>query len=632
MNMKSETPSIDPTQLFAQAISLQRAGRHSEAASVLRQLLALYPTNVRLLNTLGATELATANVTEAIQLFARSLELRPDQPSIWFDHGRALISLGRLEEALASFDRAIALDPSHVSAHNNRGAVLQALQRLDDALDSYTRAIELSPDYADAHNNRGTVLQKLERFAEALASYDRAIALKSECAQAHSNRGSVLGEMDRWGEALASCDRAIALNPGYADAYINRGDILLHLKRFREALASYDHAVALRPTAEAYSHRSGALKALHRHREALASCDRAIALRPDFAEAYNNRALVLEDAGRLDEALADLDRAIALKPDYAWAHWNKALLKLLRGDYAEGWRLYEWRWKGPRKDSIRRFSQPSWLGDRSIAGKTLLIHAEQGLGDTIQFCRYVPMVEALGAHVVLEVPSPLVSLISTLKGRFRLVEQGGPLPAFDLHCPIMSLPLAFKTQVETIPSTTPYLFADEARVHAWRDRLGPRARPRVGLVWSGTRDHKNDHNRSIPLRLLAPLCELPIEFHALQKEIGPEDKAVLANFESLRSYDADLHDFADTAALVHEIDLVISVDTSVAHLAGAMGKPVWILLPSAPDFRWMLDRSDSPWYPTATLIRQPAPGGWSTVISEVARRLARFIAEQQNIG
>jgi hypothetical protein len=297
------------------------------------------------------------------------------------------------------------------------------------------------------------------------------------------------------------------------------------------------------------------------------------------------------------------------------------MLKLLLGDYEEGWELYEWRWKDWGRDFVRPFPQPLWLGDAPIAGKTLLIHPEQGLGDFIQCCRYIPMVEAMGAKVLVEVTAPLVPLISTLKGSFSVVRSGQPLPHFDFHCPIMSLPLAFRTTVETIPANVPYLFADPARKALWQQRLGPRTRMRVGLAWSGNPSHKNDLNRSMPFRALAPWLALAVDFHVLQKDIRPEDAAALAQFPNVQVHSAELGDFADTAALADEMDLVISVDTSVAHLAGALGRPLWVLLPFNPDYRWFLDRSDSPWYPSATLFRQPALGDWDSVVAAVEAQL-----------
>ena len=459
------------------------------------------------------------------------------------------------------------------------------------ALENYDRAIALNPNYPEAYNNRGVVLVDLRRLAQALESYDHAIALNPNYPEAYNNRGAVLQNLKRPDEALASCDRAITLKPDFANAYNNRGIILRDLKMPDQALANYD---------------------------------RAIALEPDYAEAYTNRGNVLRDMRVLDEAQASYDRAIALKPDYASSYFNKSLLKLLTGDFREGWQLYEWRWKGFLKNFVRGFVQPLWLGDQPIAGKTLLIYAEQGLGDFIQFCRYAIMAESLGAKVVLEVREPLVLLISALQGNFTVIGKGNLLPHFDLHCPVMSLPLAFKTTVANIPSRVPYLNVDQHKQIEWQRKLGNKTKLRVGLVWSGSTDHTNDYNRSIPLQILEPLLQLPIEFHSLQKDIQPDDVSVLSRLTQIHSHQAELNNFSDTAALIQEMDLVISVDTSVAHLAGAMGKLVWILLPLAPDFRWMLDRTDSPWYPTATLFRQSAIDGWPNVVSEVVQRLEKM--------
>lgn len=315
-------------------------------------------------------------------------------------------------------------------------------------------------------------------------------------------------------------------------------------------------------------------------------------------------------------AEACYDQAISIQPDYADAYWNKALLKILSGDYPTGWALYEWRWQSMQKEHVRKFDQPLWLGDQPLAGKTLLIYPEQGLGDFIQFCRYALLLQTMAGKVIIETPAPLLALLTTLNGEFTLVEQGRPLPDFDLQCPLMSLPYAFKTTLATIPGTTPYLAVDQYKHRWWRERLGEKTAVRIGLVWSGGRGYKNDHNRSIPLKQLVPLLALPLEFHALQKEIRQDDAVVLADFENLHCHQQYLADFTDTAALMAEMDLVISVDTSVAHLAGAIAKPVYILLPFNLDYRWLLDRADSPWYPTATLLRQQRAGDWTGVIAQ----------------
>jgi len=426
---------------------------------------------------------------------------------------------------------------------------------------------------------------------EALASYDRAIAIKPDYAKAHNNRGNALKELKRWDEALASYDRAIAIKPDYADAYSNRGNALNELKRLDEALASYD---------------------------------RAIAIKPDYADAYSNRGVALQELKRLDEALASYDRAIAIKPDDAEAYWNKSLALLLAGEFGRGWELYEWRWKKETFTSPKRnFPQPLWLGEEDIAGKTILLHAEQGLGDTIQFCRYAKLVKALGAKVVLEVPKALRGLLSELGGVDEVIEQGKALPAFDYHCPLLSLPLAFKTNLANIPSPKPYLAASIQKCDEWEQRLGAKGKPRVGLVWSGSTTHKNDHNRSLTLQQL--LAHLPdhYEYVSLQKEVREVDKAAL-EVSRISHYGDELNDFTDTAALCQLMDLVVSVDTSVAHLAGAIGKTTWVLLPYAPDWRWLLNRNDSPWYECVKLYREDETREWEAALRFIRNDMAEW--------
>jgi tetratricopeptide (TPR) repeat protein len=347
----------------------------------------------------------------------------------------------------------------------------------------------------------------------------------------------------------------------------------------------------------------------------------AISVKPNHAEAYFNRALSKQMLSRYEDALADYEKATVLDPTCAKAFWHKSLNHLTLGQYEKGWKLYEWRWKTRSPEEVRAFRQRLWLGNEALENKTILIHAEQGFGDTIQFCRYVPKVEALGAKVVFEVPAPLAGLMSTLKGSFRLVERGNPLPEFDLHCPLLSLPLAFKTLVNTIPADVPYLFAAPLKRKIWQDRLGEKSKPRIGLTWSGGKSRKLYDNRSIPLHLLAPLGHFNYEYHCLQKEFKNEDIAVLKQLGHITSHADSLNDFSDTAALMSEMDLIISIDTSVAHLAGALGKPLWVLLHYASDWRWMLARKDSPWYPSARLFRQSFRNDWAGVIAEVNTEL-----------
>ena len=325
--------------------------------------------------------------------------------------------------------------------------------------------------------------------------------------------------------------------------------------------------------------------------------------------------------------MASYERSLALKPDYAHAHWNLADCRLMLGDFAQGWQEYEWRWKLEQRDFAQRdFAQPLWLGAPALHGRTILLHSEFGLGDTLQFCRYATEVAALGADVVLEVQPPLVPLLSGLKGVRQVVARGAALPAFDYHCPLMSLPLAFKTDLGNVPAEIPYLASDPARVALWREKLGPKRRPRVGIAWSGSQSQRND-KRSMALAQMLPLLGDWAEWLSLQKEVPDSDLTLLASRGDVRHLGEELADFADTAAVVELIDVLVTVDTSVAHVPGAMGKPVWILLPfNAHDWRWMLDREDSIWYPSARLFRQAAVGDWAGVIGRVAAELQRRFA------
>jgi tetratricopeptide (TPR) repeat protein len=572
------------------AVDAYQAGRLDEAARFCELMLAADPRNIDAINIRGA------------------LHMRR----------------GEREAALALFTRAVEVQPDFAEAHNNRGVVLQELKRWDEALRSYERALQLSPDYVDALYNRGVVLGELKRWEDALQSYERVIALQRDHPRAHNNRGNVLHQLKRWDEAAQSYRRALQLRPDHPEALNNLGVVLKDLRRWDEALQSYERALAVRPDyAEALNNRGVALKEVKRWDEALQSLGRAVALRPEYAEAFNNRGMVFQELRRWDPAFADYQHAADLRADYAEPRWNTALLSLLHGDYARGWELFEWRWRteaiGPQ---AREFSQPLWLGREDVSGKTILLHAEQGLGDTIFFARYVPLVESLGAKVVFEVPAALANLMSASFPSVRIITKQTTPPECDFQCPLASLPRAFKTTLDSIPAPREYLRVDAGSQETWRRRLGDKTRLRVGIAWAGSAAHRNDRDRSIDLARLRPWFDLDIEFHSLQKETRPGDEKVFAQV-ALKRWDAELRDFADTAALIQALDLVVSVDTSTAHLAAALGKPTWILLPHSPDYRWLLDRSDSPWYPTARLIRQPRSGDWDTVIAGVRAELEK---------
>jgi tetratricopeptide (TPR) repeat protein len=602
------------------AVIRTRQRRFDEALASYDSALALRPDDVEALCNRGATLHDLKRFDEAVASYDGALALQPDCVGALYNRGNALRQLKRLDEALRSYDSALALQSNHAEVLCNHGNTLYELQRFDEALASYDRALALQPHYVGALYNRGNTLYELKRFDEALASYDRALALQPEHAGALGNRGDTLRQLKRFDQALVSYDHALALRPDHVETLCSRGMTLHALKRFDEALASYDRALALRPDqAEAFGNRGVTLHELKRYDEALMSYDHALALRLDDAEALRNRGATLHKLKRFDEAVASYDRALAVEPDHAEAHFNKALLRLLKGDFAVGWREYEWRLKTERRlASQRNFTQPRWFGETAIEGKKILLHSEQGFGDTIQFCRYVPLVAERGARVLLEVPAALKDLTASLVGVSQVICASDKPPHFDLHCPLLSLPLAFGTRMESIPAHVPYLTARRESLQDWGIRLGSKCRLRVGLAWSGK---PKPANRSIELRSLLPLLDLDADFVSLQKDVRADDAAMLQERSDVAHLGDELDTFADTAAVIANLDLVISVDTSVAHLAGALAKPVWVLLPFLPDFRWLLDREDSPWYPTARLFRQKAPGEWSGVISRVVVEL-----------
>lgn len=506
--------------------------------------------------------------------------------------------------------------------------------KLAEAAAQYKRLLNETPKDPNMLSGLGSVALQMGNHEIAIKLLAESLAINQHQLAACLNLGVAFHQTNRPGKALACYDRAIAISPGHAAAHFRRGVLLEELKRFDDALASYDQVVKIKPGhVLAYVYRGTILEKLNRSAESLASFEQAIALKPDQPLLYVNCGVLLQNECRFDEALNNYDKAISLQPDYAEAYWFKALLKLLAGDYLQGWQLHEWRWRSRGYSNlVRDFKQPLWLGEQSIRGKTLLIHAEVGLGDSIQFSRYVPMLEAMGAKVILEMPEALVPVVSTLKSECIVVKKGDPLPEFDYHCPAMSLPLVFKTTLENIPASVPYFYADPAKQKIWQKRLGKQKKPRVGLVWSGLLRGNIDFNpakkRSIPLELLEPMLNMSLEFHVLQKDIKMEDAKFLTRFKHVHTHQDELVDFSDTAALIQEMDLVITIDTSVAHLAGALGKPLWVMLPYITDYRWTLEGNATPWYPTATLFRQKVAGDWAAVMTEVTRKLETMVSKE----
>ena len=609
--------------VFELGIAYAKANRFMEASAVFCCLQPYKNNDVRIPYNLGLIYSLQGKHQLALAAYDSALSIQPDDVEVLINKGSTCNDIKNYVLALEVLDKAIQIRPDIPEAWSNKGIALNNLNFYQESISAYSEAINLNPSYHEAWSNKSVPLNKLKRFLEASEVCDKALSLKPDYAEAWSNKGNVLNELKRFDEAIAHYDKALSLKPDYAEAWSNKGNVLNELKRFDEAIAHYDKALSLKPDyAEAWSNKGITLNELKRFDEAIAHYDKALSLKPDYAEGWSNKGITLNELKRFDEAIAHYDKAISLKTEYHDAYWNKSLCLLLQGDFENGLQLYESRWTSEKVSEIagkRCFDKPTWLGAESLQDKTILLYGEQGFGDFIQFCRYVKLVSDLGAKVILEVPQLLASLLENLEGVSQLVIKGQDLPFFDYQCPLLSLPLAFRTNLHTIPKTVGYINLDNHpnKSTEWKARLGPKLKPRVGLVWSGNPHHKNDHNRSLLLQDILPYLPTQFEYISLQKEVRKVDRLTLESHPHILSFASHLNDFLDTAALIDNLDLVISVDTSVAHLSAALGKETWVLLPHLPDWRWLLDREDSPWYPSMKLYRQPTIGDWNSVLDKV---------------
>jgi tetratricopeptide (TPR) repeat protein len=634
-----------------------QVGRNDVAVGLIHRAIALNPNNAKAHSNLGSALKDNGQLDEAVAACRRAIALNPNLPEAHNNLGGVLKDKGQLDEAIAAYRRAIALKPNYPEAHNNLGVALKEKGQLDGAITAYRQAIAFNLNLPEAHNNLGIALKDNGHLDEALTAFRQAIALNPNFPEAHSNLGNALREKGQLDEALAACRRAIALRPNYSEAYSNLGNALASQGELDEAIAAYRQAIAFNsnlPEAhynlgnvlkdkgqldgaiaayrqaiafnpnlpEAHGNLGNALKDKGQLDEAIAAFRQAIALNPNFPEAHYNLGNVLKDKGQLDGSIAACRQAIALRPDYADAHFNLSLSLLANGCFQQGWEEYEWRWKCKDLSTPRNFAQPQWDG-RPLEGRTILLYTEQGFGDALQFMRYLPLVAERGGRIIVECQAELQRILQTIAGKWQVVARGQPLPAFDLHCPLLSLPRVFGTNLANVPNIVPYLHADAEDASGWQHRLADYSpRVKVGLAWAGSPTHTNDRNRSIKLARLAPLGRAPgVRFFSLQKGAAAAEARTPPPGMELVDWTQDLKDFAGTAALIANLDLVIAVDTAVVHLAGAMGKPVWTLLPYVPDWRWLMGREDSPWYPTMRFFRQPSRGEWAGVVQRVADAL-----------
>jgi tetratricopeptide (TPR) repeat protein len=550
----------------------------------------------------------------------------PFNPGQSIQQALALHQQGRLDDAEKLYTRVLKAQRDNFDALHLLGMLNHQRGKAGEAYRLLSAALKLQPRSPDALSNFALVLHALKRSDEAMAALDKALAYMPGHLDALNNRGNLLLDLQRPAEAIPAFDAVLAKESRHLQALINRGNACAALGDPEKALSDYDAALATAPGHPlALFNRGNALRAVGREADAIAAYDRVLAAVPNHAGAWTNRGLAQAALNRHTDALASYGRALAIQPDNADLHFNAALSLLTSGDYARGFAEYEWRWKrvgtGTRKD----LRKPLWLGETSLAGRTILLHAEQGLGDTLMFVRYAPPLARAGAKVMLQVQPELKSLLSGLNGVTATVALGESLPPFDVHCPLTSLPLTSKTELSTVPAEIPYLHAAPAQIEIWRPRLETLSSPRVALAWSGRATHVNDRNRSVALAQLQPLLSLDAaSFVSVQRELRAADAEALLRFPRVLHLGDQLADFAETAAVLSLVDLVICVDTSVAHLAGALGRPTWVMLPFQPDWRWTLDRERSPWYPATRLFRQPAIGDWTSVVAQVREELSRL--------
>ena len=523
----------------------------------------------------------------AVSLAQQATVLAPDFFVPYANLGNALQASGQLEEAVSAFQKAITLNCENHEVFNNLASVLNALGRHEDALETCTKAITLSSAFPEAHNNMGNALAALGKPDEAVTSYRKALKLRSDYSDAHYNLGAALAATGESDAALEAYSRAVVLDPKKPEKHYNLGNIYQSMGRLAEAETSYTNAIHLQP---------------------------------DYLDAINNLGSAVQALGRLEDAEICFRRGLTIDPESADVHWNLSLALLQKGEYEEGWREYEWRWKNPTFSTPRRdFEQPQWNGG-DLDGKTILVHAEQGIGDTLKFVRYAPLVADRGGRVVLECRPPLRRLLETVAGVVSVVERGEAHPDFDCHVPLMSLPGIFETRLDSIPDQVPYLSVPEGVVAD--GRLAEDKAVKVGIVWAGSPTRQADSLRSCDLGSFQVLFDVPgITFYSLQVGERARELNQLDGGQTVVDLGSAFTDFADTAAAVDALDLVMSVDTAAAQLAGALAKPVWVALSFAGGYLWMQDREDSPWYPSLRLFRQPEWGDWASVFQRIRQEL-----------
>lgn len=613
MSATNQTPSV------VTALKHHQEGRPAEAEAAYRAVLARDPDEPMAPGLLGMLLLRAGRAGEALPFLARAVEIRPDDPEAHLAYANALMSAEQPSDAVAHYRALLDRWPHKAAAWSNLAEALRSQGEHEPALAAADRAVAILPGLANAHLGRGNALLALGRLDEAESAYRYALSADPALAEAQVSLGAALLQQDRADEAAAAANQALAIQPKLAEARFVLG-CALRAKGDRDgAIAAFETAVRIDAYhARAWLNLGNALVDADRFVEADTAYRVAIALQPDFVEAHSSLGCLLSQEGRVREALAEFDQAIELRPDYAEAHWNQGFTLLLAGDFARGWEKYEWRKRHDRfAKTFPDLDGPAWEGE-DIAGKRILVYAEQGLGDTLQFVRYAPLLAARGAETILACDPLLTGLLAGAPGVARTVSKSAPLPPYDFWVDQMSLPRIFKTRLDSIPSPGPYLKPDPARVAVWKTILP--ADRKIGLVWAGNPGHSNDARRSMPVEALKPLLSLA-DTCLVSLQVGSKAHEAAILGPEVLDVTPRLTDFGETAALIANLDLVISVDTAVAHLAGAIGAPVRLLVPHAPDWRWLFDREDTPWYEGMRLVRQPKPGDWDSVVAKIMTEL-----------
>lgn len=583
---------IEPDQAEAyahMAVSMEALGHHDAALGCCKVALEIDPTQSVALYHRALLEMRSEDTAAAHKSLDATLKLQPRSASAWLNKGLLLVNQKQYTDALSALDRAIDLGIVNADTYQNRAVCHQELDQLDSAISDLEKALDIDPKHALSLMSLGVISQKMGRFEAALQLYTQAIEQDPYRVEAYSNLGAVLFECNRFEDARITLEAAIELNPKQINAWINLGAALMQLYRYDEALAAFDQVLSLEP---------------------------------NHVDALCHKGLVLHDLRQIDTALMCYDRALKIDPDSTLAQWNKAFGLMLKGDFTQGWPQYESRWLHKKLNlSLRHFPQPRWTAGSPVKGKRLFIYQEQGLGDTLMFARFIPTLVEMGALVTLEVQAPLVQLLSRCLPQVQVICMGQPIPEFDLHSPLLSIPGVLGLQEIGIASNAEFLSVSTSKFAEWSRRLGHPTRPRIGLAWSGNPVHQNDRNRSISLSTLLAMLPDGFDYVSLQNQVREDDGRTLGTSHRVRSFADEIKDFEDTAALCRCMDLIISVDTSVAHLSAALGQPTWVMIPYAPDWRWMMHRTDTPWYRSMKLYRQTTPGVWQQTLSTITQDL-----------